>query len=110
MDGAYTKLLRVVKNVTWQQCITNEVFYAGLPRILTTIRERHLRFSGHCWELKHGNSWELKHGNRSVGLQAHIFVDLLEVDTGVPRDCLLAAMDDRVGWIKTAMGGRLRLT
>ena len=32
------------------------------------------------------------------------FVDLLEADTGVPRDCLLAAMDDRVGWRKRAMG------
>ena len=46
--------------------------------------------------------------------QAHTFVDLLEMDTGVPRDCLLAAMDDKVGWRKKAMGGgvggRLRLT
>ena len=32
------------------------------------------------------------------------FVDLLEVDTGVPRDCLLAAMGDRVDWRKRAMG------
>ena len=31
LDGAYTKLLRVVKNVTWQKYITNEVLYAGLP-------------------------------------------------------------------------------
>ena len=38
------------------------------------------------------------------------FVDLLEADTGVPRDCLPAAMDDRVGWRKRAMGGRLRST
>ena len=37
-------------------------------------------------------------------------VDLLEADTGVPRDCLPAAMDDRVGWRKKAMGGRLRST
>ena len=32
------------------------------------------------------------------------FVELLEADTGVPTDCLLAAMDDRVGWRKRAMG------
>ena len=38
------------------------------------------------------------------GLQACTFVDLLKVDTGVPRDCLLAVMDDRVGWRKRAMG------
>ena len=24
---------RVVKNVTWRQCTTNELLYAGLPRV-----------------------------------------------------------------------------
>ena len=88
----------------------------GLPRIPTTIRERRLRFSGHYWrstnEVVSGLVlWEPKHGKRSVGGQACSFVDLLEADTGVPRDCLPAAMDDRVGWRNRAMGegrGRLR--
>ena len=75
-----------------------EVLYAGFPRISTTIRERRLR-----WWSKHEVVsdlvlWEPKHGKRSVGGQAGTFVDLLEADTGVPRDCLRAAMDDRVGW------------
>ena len=40
-------------------------------------------------------------GNRSMAKGASEdrlahFVDLLEADTGVPRDCLPAAMDDRV--------------
>ena len=35
-------MLRVVKNVTWRQHVTNEVLYAGLPRISTTIGERSL--------------------------------------------------------------------
>ena len=48
--------------------------------------------------------WESKHGTRSVGGRARTFVDLLEADTGVPRDCLPAAMDDRVGWRKKARG------
>ena len=48
--------------------------------------------------------WDPKHGKRSVRGQAGTFVDLLEEDTGVPRDCLPAAMDDRVGWRKRAMG------
>ena len=48
--------------------------------------------------------WEPKHFKRKVGGQAGTFVDLLEADTGVPRDCLPAAMDDRVGWRKRAMG------
>ena len=37
---------------------------------------------------------------RSVGGQARTYVDLLEVDTGVP-----SAVDDRVGWRKRAMEG-----
>ena len=48
--------------------------------------------------------WEPKHGKMSVGGQSRTLADLLEEDTGVPRDCLPAAMDDRVGWRKRAMG------
>ena len=115
LDGAYTKMLRVVKNVTWRQRIANEVLSAGIPRISTTIRERRLTFRGHCWGSKnevvsHLILWEPKHGKRSVGGQARTFVDLLEADTGVPRDYLPATMDDRVGWRKRAMGDRLRST
>ena len=96
-------------------CITNKVLYAGLPWISTTSRERRLSFSGHCWRSKNKVVRDLilrepKQGKRNVGGQAGTFVDLLEVDTGVPRDCLPAAMDDRDGWRKKAMGGRLRST
>ena len=52
--------------------------------------------------------WEPKHGKRSVGGQARTFVDQLEADTGVPSDCLPAAMDDRVGWRKRVVGSRGR--
>ena len=94
--------------------VQNEVLYAGLPRVPATVRDRRLRFSGHCWRSTNEAVsdlvlWESKHGKRSVGGQARTFVDLLEVDTGVPRD-LPAAMDDRVGWRKRAMGDRLRST
>ena len=47
-------------------------------------------------------TWQKEH--RRTG--SLIFVDLLEVDTGVPRDCLPAAMDDRVGWRKRAVWGK----
>ena len=42
---------------------------------------------------------------KRVGGQARTFVDLLEADTWVSRDCLPAVMVDRVGWRKRAMGG-----
>ena len=58
-------------NVTWQHRITNEVLYAGFPRISIILRERRLRFSGHCWRSKNEVVsdlvlWELKHGKMSV--------------------------------------------
>ena len=84
-------VLTAVKNVTWRQIITNEVLYAGLPWISTIIRERRLRFSGYYWRSKNEVVrdlvlWEPKDDKRSVGGQADTFVDLLEADTGVPRD------------------------
>ena len=115
LDRQFTNMLRVVKNVTWRQRILKEVLYAGLPRISTTIREKRLRFSGHCWRSKNEAIsnlvlWEPKHGKRSVRGQARTFVNLLDVDTRVPKGCLPAAMGDRVGWRKTAIGGQLRAT
>ena len=67
-----------------------------------------LSFSGHYGRSKNGVYardlvlCEQMHGKRSIGEQARTFVDLLEADTGVPRDCFPAAMDDRVGWRKRA--------
>ena len=107
LDGAYTTMPRVVKDATWRQRIINELLYMQ-GYLGSQPQGRRLRFSGHCWRSENevvGDLvlWEQKHGNRSVGGQAGTFVYLLEVDTGVPRDCLPAAMDDRVGWRKRAM-------
>ena len=76
------------------------MLYAGFPRISIILRERRLRFSDHCWRSKNEVVsdlvlWKLKHGKRSVRGQTRIFVNLLEVDIGGPRDCMLAAMNDR---------------
>ena len=46
------------------------------------------------------------YSTRSVGGQVRTFVDLLEADNWVPRDCLPAAIDDRVSRRKRAMGWR----
>ena len=107
LDRPYTKLLRVVEKVTWQKLITDEVLYAGLPKISITIIERRLMLSGRRSKNEIVSDlvlWEPKHGKSSVGRQAGTFVGLLEADTGVPRDCLPAVMDDRVGWRKRPMG------
>ena len=98
----------VVKNVTWGQHSTNEVFIVGLPMISTAVRERCYRSSGHWWSKNEVVSdlvlREPKHGKRSVRARARTFVDLLEADTAVPRNYSPAATDNWTGWRKRAMG------
>ena len=48
-DGCYTKILRVVKHVSWKQHMKNEVLYGEIPKITTAIAAQRVRFSGHCW-------------------------------------------------------------
>ena len=110
LDEVCSKMLIVVKNVTRQKRITNERLRAGLPRISTTITERRLRFSGHCWRSKNKAvsdlvSWEPMHGKRSVGGQVHIFCSSAG---GGHWDLqrLLASSDGRKGWLeKESHGG-----
>ena len=113
IDGAYTKMLRVVKNVTWQQHVPNKVLYGELPSITTTIQERRLRFCGHCYRSKDEVVhqlilWEPKHGNRSVGGQQRTYVDQLESDTGINRENLANAMEDREEWRKRVLVKNVR--
>ena len=48
LDGCYTRMLRVVMNITWMDKMTNEDLYGNLPRISNKIRERRLKLAGHC--------------------------------------------------------------
>ena len=48
LDGCYTRLLRHALNISWQQKVRNVVLYKDLPAISTVIKERRLRFAGHC--------------------------------------------------------------
>ena len=71
----YTKMLRVVKGVTWQQHMTNDQLYGSLPKISQVIKESRSKFSGHCWRSKHEVIsklllWEPLHGKRSRGRPA----------------------------------------
>ena len=52
LDGAYTKMLRVVKSVTWRQHLTNDQLYRNLAKITDIIKEQKTMFSGHCWRSK----------------------------------------------------------
>ena len=35
LDGCYTRMLRMAKNVSWREKVRNEVLYGNLPRVKT---------------------------------------------------------------------------
>ena len=49
LDGTYTRMLRVVFNISWKLLLTNKKLYGNIPTLSKTIRERRTRFAGHCF-------------------------------------------------------------
>ena len=49
LNGTYTRMLRAVLDISWKKHPTKQALYGNLPPITKTIKERRLRFSGHCW-------------------------------------------------------------
>ena len=52
LDGCYTKMLRVVKNVPWKQHMRNDALHGEIPKMTTAIAAQRVRFSRHCWRSK----------------------------------------------------------
>ena len=48
IDGCYTRLLRRALNKRWQDHPTNHSLYQDLPRLSEKIKERRLKYAGHC--------------------------------------------------------------
>ena len=88
LDGTYTRMLRAVLGVSWDEHKANKELYGNLPKITDTLMIRRLRFIGHCWRKKDeviGELllWEPKHGARKRGRPATTYVDQLLNDTGL---------------------------
>jgi len=49
LDRAYTHLLRYIKNISWQDKITNITLYQNFYPISVRLRERRLKFIGHVY-------------------------------------------------------------
>jgi len=88
IDGVYTRMLRKVINVSWEDHMRNIDLYGQLPRVTDKIRTRRMRLAGHC--VRHSELaassmilWEPKHGRRSRGRPATTFIDTLRRDTGL---------------------------
>ena len=104
IDGCYTRMLRMVFNVSWKDHITNDVLYGSLPKISSTIRQRRLRLAGHSF--RDGNApvsqlvtWNPRHGWTSRGRPNRSYVDVLLDDTGIDNVAELeTCMLDRNAW------------
>ena len=113
LDGTYTRLLRAALNVSWRRHLTNDELYGNLPKMTDTIKERRLCFSGHC---KHSKEevihklllWEPSHGRRGRGRPQRTYINQLCVDTGLGKEDLGKAMEDRDGWEKVVRSVRPR--
>ena len=82
MNGFYTKLLRMVLNVSWKDKWFNKKLYNAMPKIANIIATRRLSIAGHC--IRHNEEtahniifWETK-GKRKQGRRSVTFVDNLK--------------------------------
>lgn len=103
LNGAYTKMLRAVLNVSWKDHVTNKELYGKLLPITDVIRERRLRFAGHCFRNKNELAsslllWTPTHGSRKSGRPCKTYIDQLTTDTGLTITELPQAMNDRKEW------------
>ena len=75
------------------------------------VRERRMRFAGHCWRNKEELAsdvllWQPTHGHTAVGRPAKTYVDQLQEDAGLQKDDLATAMMDKDQWRKRVVGIR----
>ena len=114
LDGTYARLIRTALNIKWQTHTTNAVLYGNLPRITTTIKNRRLKFAGHCFRSKDEVvqpliMWEPRHGKRRRGRPAKTFIDQLMDDTEITKEDLPGAMNAREIWRQVVHGVRPRM-
>ena len=114
LNGRYTKMLRVVNNVKWQQSISNNVLYDNLPKITNTNATQRLNFAGHCLRSKEVIHklilWEPRCGKNTRGRPARNFINQLIDDTNLDKGDLETAMSDREYWKNKVIEVRLRST
>ena len=48
LDGAYTKMLRMVLGISWKDKVGNDVLYGKLPKLSDKIWSRRLKLAEHC--------------------------------------------------------------
>ncbi len=103
LDGVFTRMIRRTLGLTWEDKVTNANLYRNSPTLSSELRQRRLRFAGHCWRSKNEISsdllmWEPLHGKRRRGAPARTYIDVLQEDTGIEKEDLPKLMADTVLW------------
>ena len=112
LDGCYTNMLRVVKNVSWKQHMRNDVLHGEIPKITTATAAQRVRFSRHCWRSKDELAHQLllsepTHGKRAHGRPRQTSIDQLVDDIELQKEDLASAMNDREYWKSKVVDVRL---
>ena len=101
LDGTYTRLMRACMNVRWTAKRTNRDLYGDVPRLSVTLRQRRLRFAGHCARADQPVADVLLWSSsckRRVGGKTLTYVDTLVADSKLTREELKSSMTDRDQW------------
>ena len=104
LDGTYTRMLRMVLNINWNEHITNNALYGKLDKVTNTIKNRRLQLAGHVFRDTTSPAhltvtWNPPHGVTKRGRPVTTFVDTLLRDTGLENVKELEnCMKDRNIW------------
>ena len=104
IDGLYTKLLRRALNISWRDHVSNQELYGDLPRLSLTIRQRRLRFAGHCYRASNQPIskllfWTPSYGKRGRGAGIKTYPKMLKEDTKLASELeIQGLMADRLLW------------
>ena len=106
LDGCYTRMLRMVLNVSWKSHMTNVELYKEIPKVTSKVQQRRMRLAGHC--IRHCDEvasklvlWQPTEGRTSRGRRRLTYVDTLLEDTGMESiQELRTIMEERDEWRK----------
>ena len=101
LDGTYTRMLRMAYNISWKSHPTNKFLYGSLPKVTEIVRQRRLSLVGHV--SRHDEPagrlllWSPA-AKRRAGRPCITLKNIIEEETGLCGQDLLAAMADRERW------------
>ena len=106
INGLYTKLLRRAKNVSWRDHVSNQELYGNLPSLSSTIRQRRLRFAGHCFRAENQPItklllWTPTKEKKGRGAGIKTYPKMIKEDTGLTSEQeIKGLMTERTLWRK----------